>query len=263
MECFICGINGENAVLFSAIVQEGVVPVCEECSIKEKILVIKRVGQLRESERNLTVYERLSQMAGLDPVGHKEKIIKEERIELKRQERRKPTGPTGVSSGVKKDLSFPNLKQIKPQFEKGLIRNYHWTIFNARRAMKLTQKQLAEEIGEPEASVKLVERGILPDNYLPFVRKLQTYLRIALFDNQFKKDSNLNGDALKVDGVSFEEEKEKSKIPYWKRLGFLQRNREKRKSQELEQKENKEQEETGMRKLSQDEIDRITFSEEF
>ena len=103
----------------------------------------------------------------------------------------------------------------------------------------------------------------MPDNYLPFVRKLQTYLRIALFDNQFKKDSNLNGDALKVDGVSFEEEKEKSKIPYWKRLGFLQRNREKRKSQELEQKENKEQEETGMRRLSQDEMDRITFSKEF
>ena len=100
MECFICGVNGENAVIFSAIVNEGVVPVCEACSIKEKILVIKRVGQLRESERNQTVYERLSHMAGLDPIGHREKIKQEERIELRRQEIRKPA--------EKKNLSFPN-----------------------------------------------------------------------------------------------------------------------------------------------------------
>ncbi len=253
MECFICGIKGEEAIIFSAIVSEGVVPVCEECSIRERILVIKRVGQLRESEKNQTVYERLSRMAGLDPIGHKEKIIRKERIESMNQKMKKPA--------EKKDLSFPNLKQIKPQFEKGLVRNYHWTIFNARRAMKLTQKQLAEEIGEPEASVKLVERGILPDNYLPFIRKLQTCLRITLFDNQLKKDSNLDKNAPKIGVISIEEEKEESKVPYWKRLGFLQRNREKRKAQELEQKENKEQDKNGMRKLSQDEIDKIIFDE--
>ncbi len=253
MKCFICEISGEDAILFSAIVNEGVVPICEDCSLKEDILIIKRVGQLRESERNLTVYERLSHMAGLDPVGHKEKIMREERIELRRQEMKRPA--------EKKDLSFPNLKQIKPQFEEGLIRNYHWAIFNARRAMKLTQKQLADEIGEPEASVKLIERGLLPDNYPPFIRKLQTYLRITLFNNQLKKDSSLGKDAPKVNEIFSEEEK--PRVPYWKRLGFLQKNREKRKAQELEKKENEEQETSGMRKLSQDEIDRITFSEEF
>src|SRR3989344_3355656 len=228
MECFICGVKGEKAVLFSAIVKEGVVAVCEDCSVKEKILIIKRVGQLRESERNQTIYERLSQMAGLDPVGHKEKIMREERIELKRKEIRKPA--------EKKNLSFTNLKQANPQFEEGLIRNYHWTIFNARRAMKLTQKQLAEEIGEPEESVKLVERGILPDNYLPFIRKLQTCLRVTLFDAQLKKDFNLDKSTPKDGEIPFEEKKEEPKIPYWKKLGFLQGNREKRKAQE--QKEN-------------------------
>jgi len=249
MECFICGVNGENAVLFSAIVQEGVVPVCEECSIKEKILVIKRVGQLRESEKNLTVYERLSQMAGLDPIGHKEKIMREERIELKRQEIRRPA--------EKKNLSFPNLKQIKPQFEEGLIRNYHWTIFNARRAMKLTQKQLADEIGEPEASIKLVERGILPDNYLPFIRKLQTSLRITLFDVQLKKDLILNRNTPKSEN---EQKNEDPRVPYWKRLGFLNRNGEKRKEEELNTEE-KDKNSGEMRALTQEEIDRILFSE--
>ena|SRR3989344_3991670 len=246
MECFICGVKGEKAVLFSAIVKEGVVAVCEDCSVKEKILIIKRVGQLRESERNQTIYERLSQMAGLDPVGHKEKIMREERIELKRKEIRKPA--------EKKNLSFTNLKQANPQFEEGLIRNYHWTIFNARRAMKLTQKQLAEEIGEPEESVKLVERGILPDNYLPFIRKLQTCLRVTLFNAQLKKDFNLEKSAPKV---------EEPKIPYWRKLGFLQGNREKRKAQEQKENESKKEKTPDeMRMLSREEIDRITFNEE-
>ena len=254
MECFICGIEGERSVLFSAIVKEGVVPVCEECSVKEKILIIKRVGQLRESERNQTVYERLSRMAGLDPIGHKEKVMKEERVELKKQEIKKPV--------EKKNLSFPNLKEIKPQFEEGLIRNYHWAIFNARRAMKLTQKQLAEEIGEPEASVKLIERGILPNNYSPFIRKLQTCFGIVLFSNQLKKDFNL---IKNVPKTNVEEKKEESKVPYWKRLGFLNKNREKRKNEELEQEEGEAKEEKntgGMRMLTREEIDRITFEEE-
>lgn len=192
-------------------------------------------------------------MAGLDPVGHKEKIMREERIELRRQEMKKPA--------EKKNLSFPNLKQIKPQFEEGLIRNYHWTIFNARRAMKLTQKQLADEIGEPEASVKLVERGILPDNYVPFIRKLQTCLRVTLFDNQLEKDFNLDKSAPKV---SLEEEKKvESRIPYWKRLGFLQRNREKRQAQEQKENESKKEKTSDeMRMLTKEEMDRITFDEE-
>ncbi len=259
MECFICGVKEEDAVLFSAIISEGVVPICEECSVKENIPVIKRVGQIRESERNQTVYERLSRMAGLDPVGHKEKIIREEKIGLKKIELRKPELRRPVEK--KNQSFFPNLKQIKPQFEEGLIRNYHWTIFNARRAMRLTQKQLADEIGEPEESVKLVERGILPDNYVPFIRKLQTCLGIELFNKQVKRDFNLNKSVPKENV----EEKKEEKSPYWKNLGFLNRNREKRKNEELKQKEqeNKKEENGGeMRRLTLEEMDRITFQEE-
>lgn len=254
MECFICGVKGEDAALFSAIMNEGVVPICEECSVKENIPVIKRVGQLRESERNQTIYERLSKMAGLNPVEHKEKINREEKNELRR-ELRKPVEKNG-------SFSFPNLKKIQPQFEEGLIRNYHWTIFNARRALKLTQKQLADEIGESEASVKLVERGILPDNYIPFIKKLQTCLGIELFNKPLKKD-NLIKETPRINV----EEKKEEKIPYWKKLGFLSRNREKRKSEELENeqgeayKEEKKESTDEMKMLSREEIDRITFEE--
>ncbi len=252
MECFICGIKGEGATLFSAIISEGVVPICEDCSIKENIPVIKRVGQIREAERNQTVYERLSIIAGLDPVGHKEKIKREEQLGLKRPEQRRPVEKKSSQ------LSFPNLKQIKPQFEEGLIRNYHWTILNARRAMRLTQKQLADEIKEPEASIKLVERGILPDNYIPFIRKLQTCLGIELFNNQLKKDLNLSKNEQKTNTENIEEKTEE-KVPYWRRLGFLNRRRE---NKEEEKPENKKNENLGeMRMLTQEEIDRITFSE--
>lgn len=256
MECFICEINGEKVTLFSAITKEGVVAVCEECSAKENILVIKRIGelQLKESERNQTVYERLSRMAGIDPVGHKEKVKREEKIELKRQELRKPFEKNNKSS-------FSNLKQIQPQFKEDLIRNYYWTIFNARRAFKLTQKQLAEAIAEPEASIKLVERGILPDNYAPFIKKLQTYLGVILFDKQLKKNSSFLTES------QMEEKKENEpKVPYWKRIGFLQKNKEKRKNdqegvlsgEELENKQ-KEQDIYEMNELTKEEIDRITF----
>ncbi len=257
MECFICGIKGERAALFSAIISEGVVPICEDCSIKENIPVIKRVGQIREAERNQTVYERLSVMAGLNPEAHKEKIKREEQLGLKRPEQRRPVEKKSSQ------LSFPNLKQIKPQFEEGLIRNYHWTIFNARRAMRLTQKQLADEIKEPEASIKLVERGILPDNYVPFIRKLQTCLGIELFNNQLKKDLNLSKNEQKTNAENVEEKTEEPKVPYWRSLGFLNRNREKRKNEELKQdeQENKKENFGGMRMLTQEEIDRITFSE--
>lgn len=257
MECFICGINGEQTALFSAIVQEGVVPVCEECSIKEKILVIKRVGQLRESERNQTIYERLSRMAGLDPVGHKEKIKREERIELKRQELRRPVEN-------KNQLSFPNLKQVQPQIQGDLIRNYHWTILNARRAMKMTQKQLADAIAESETAIRLVERGILPNNYMPFIKKLQTVLGVVLFDKQLKIDFNLDKSKLKELSVVEKKENE-SKVPYWKRLGFLDRNKEKRKNEESEQeeKENKKKQALyEMNELTKEEMDKITFEEE-
>ena len=255
MECFICGIKGERATLFSAIISEGIAPICEDCSVKENIPVIKRVGQIREAERNQTVYERLSIMAGLDPVGHKEKIKREEQLGLKSPEQRRHVEKKSSQ------LSFPNLKQIKPQFEEGLIRNYHWAIFNARRAMRLTQKQLADEIGEPEASIKLVERGILPDNYVPFIRKLQTSLGIELFNKQVKRDFNLNKGVPKE---SVEEKKEESKVPYWRRLGFLNKKRENKEDEELAQgeNENKKENNTGeMRMLTQEEIDRITFSE--
>ncbi len=237
MECFICGAKGEKTRLFDAVVKDGVVKICESCSIKENIPLIRQPSdlKLKDSEKNQTVYERLSKMSGLDADSHRAKFAdpeKKEKIRKKNEELKKVVNE-------RKELSFPSLKQIKPESKKDLIENYHWAILNARRARKLTQNQLAEAIAEPEASVKLVERGILPDNYLPFIRKIQTYLGITLTTkNTDKRD--LSFDPASTNSLTLadlQEIKEKvgednsnSFFPYWKKkLNFLQRKRDKRK----------------------------------
>lgn len=42
-----------------------------------------------------------------------------------------------------------------------LIDNFNWAIMRARRAMHLSQQQLAEAIGESEAAIRRAEQGLL------------------------------------------------------------------------------------------------------
>ncbi len=282
MECFICGIKSEKTTLFSAIVREGIVLICENCSAKERIPIVKRVSglQLKESEKNQTVYERLSAMAGLNPEKHKAKTRKDWKIEPEKPEQEKPGQELRRLVEKNNSLSFPNLKQTQVQSQEDLIRNYHWTIFNARRAIKLTQKQLAESVGEPEASIKLIERGILPKNYEPFIKKLEICLGVTLFNKPLKKDFNLdniNPKEVSIEEINKIKEKE-SKVPYWKRSGFLNRNRENKKEKEFSseeassgkeerseqnyEEEKKERALNEMNELTQEEMDKITFSKE-
>lgn len=265
MECFICGTKGEKKVLFSAIVREGVVKICEDCSVKESIPIIKRVSdlQLKESEKNQTVYEKLSKMAGIDPKEHKAKfgaIIRKKDENLRKIVEEKA------------ELSFPNLKQAKPETKDDLIRNYHWVIFKARRARRLTQVQLAEAISEPEASIKLIERGVLPDDYHPFIRKLQTYLGVTIFSKPVRKQLGFDKISSKELTISdlqeikdkVEEEKSSSFFPYWrKKLGFLKKKREEKKEEEeleelgLEDETKSPEEEEGPEDVAPEEIKRV------
>lgn len=223
MECFICGAKGEKTHLFGAIMREGVVKICEDCSIKENIPIVRRITnlQLKESEKNQTIYEKLSKMAGIDPNEHQAKFGRKFNKPLDNEKSLRKIVEE------KKGLSFPELKEINSQTKGDLIDNYHWAVFKARRARRLTQKQLAEAISEPEASIKLVERGVLPDDYPPFIKKLQVYLGIVLFNKYSKKDIESGFDPFKSKEISesdLENIKEQSEkeIPYWKKkLGFL------------------------------------------
>ena len=249
-ECSICGVDGEVNLLFNAVGREGLVKICKNCSFKENIPIVKRASnlQLQESERHKTVYERLSKMAKLNPKEHREKF--ESGAERLREQ------DVALRKIVKKthDLTFPDLKDVQPKQKEDLIRNYHWTIFNSRRARRITQAQVSEAIGESEASIKLVERGILPKDYVSFIHKLETYLGVRLFVRPSSKPREVSFDPATTksltlsdlqkmrkdkeksltpiddleEGEELEIEEEKEGFfPYWRRkLGFLQKKRE-------------------------------------
>lgn len=170
IECYRCGTSDKNVRFFDVIKREGIVKVCENCYKKEDSPVFRKPTefQLKEVERKPGVYERLSRMAGLDP-----KRRRDERPVIINQD-------TNLRKIVDKNYSERAKKEVKPRDD--LIHNFHWIIMRARRSKKMTQKQFADEIGEPEAAIKLAEEGVLPDNDV-LLNKIQNCLRINLLRN--------------------------------------------------------------------------------
>ena len=171
IECFECGISGDKAVLFDAISERGIIKICEKCASEEDIPIIRKpsVFQLKESERKQTVYERLSRVAGIN----KEKVPEDK--ELKKQERSlRDIIDRSFKSQFKEAKSYDNL-----------VDNFHWIIMRVRRLRKLTQEQLASAIAESETAIKMVEKGILPENYLFLIKKLEDYLGVKLIKKEF------------------------------------------------------------------------------
>jgi len=175
MECFKCGISGERAKLFDAITREGIVKVCEKCSLSEDHPIIRKPTsfQLKEIERKPGVYEMLSKMAGVNPNERRDEkpvfLIKEE---------------SSLRAIVDKNYTEKARKTAKSRHD--LIDNFHWVLMRTRRSKKVTQKQLAEAIGEAEAAIRLAEEGVLPDDSNKLLNKMQNYLGINLFKDGIK-----------------------------------------------------------------------------
>lgn len=165
-ECYRCGISDEEEKLFDAISGKGVVKICKSCAIEENLPLVQSVYS-NKPEKTKSVYERLSAMANLDPETHRKKVL-----ETERQEAMKARG----KNTTLRDVIDYNLEKKKPQPRTDLVDNFHWVIMRARRSRKLTQKQLAENIGEPESVVKNAEEGIILNNADALVRKLEDYL---------------------------------------------------------------------------------------
>ena len=171
MECYKCGISGERVKLFDAITREGIVKVCEKCSRSEDNPVIRRPTQfqLKEIERKPTVYERLSRAAGINP---SEKRVEKSDFLVSEE--------ANLKKIVDKNYAEKIIKDSKKIPRPELVDNFHWVLMRARRSKKVTQKQMAEAIGEAEVAIKMAEEGFLPENnYL--LNKMQNYLEISLF----------------------------------------------------------------------------------
>jgi ribosome-binding protein aMBF1 (putative translation factor) len=176
MECFKCGISGDKVKLLDVISERGIVKICEKCFLEENLPLVrkptnfqlKKLEILPKSPVKKTVYERLSEMAGVRNEG----IRKNESLD--KQET------------TLKEIMNQNFETVSGKEQKeDLADNFHWVIMRARRLRHLTQGQFAKAIAEPEAAIKAIEKGFLPKNNYRLIKKIENYLGIKIM----KKDA--------------------------------------------------------------------------
>ncbi|MCK5043784.1 hypothetical protein KAR52_02175 [Candidatus Pacearchaeota archaeon] len=189
MECFRCGVSGDEAKLFDAIFQKGIVKICESCSSKENIPIIQRPTnfQIQESERKQTVHERLLNMAGIKEDSSQTKISSKPVLSTQQE----------VSLRDLVDKNFKMRVEEKTESNKNLIHNFHWILMRARRFKHITQKQLAEAILEPVAAIEMAEKGVLPKDDYRLIKKLENYLGVKLL-KQSVGEANFRENQKKV-----------------------------------------------------------------
>jgi len=168
-ECFICGISGEKVRLFDAVSSDGVSKVCEKCALDERIPLLRRPTsfQLKESETNQakgSVYDRMKRVSGFREDVKKNIVVEKQDTTLRDL----------VDKNYQENL--PKKSEPRPD----LIDNFHWEVMRERRRLKISQKQLAEKLGESEIAVKMAEQGVLPEDDNKLIRKLEAFLGVVL-----------------------------------------------------------------------------------
>lgn len=176
VECFKCGKSDEEIKIFDGISSGEIVKVCEACADNEEMPLIRKptTAQLKESEKKYTVKERLRRMAGLtqekEEIKRLAKKITDVTLDDLWRKKKQKEREEKIQAGIAKPLA--------------LIDNFHWHVFMARRKRKLTKKQLAQEIGESEAAIKMIESRELPEDALILINKLEQFLNIKLKKRQ-------------------------------------------------------------------------------
>lgn len=162
MECSVCGISGKNTRLLDAISSSGIVKVCGDCSEKEDMPVLRRptTFQLKEAEKRPRYM-----------------YPKEPKKEFEEQNTK-----TTLKEIVDKNYEASIFKEKGPRID--LIDNFHWVLMRARRLKKITQEQLAKEISESTAAIKMAEEGILPEDDYRLVNKLESFLGVKILKNE-------------------------------------------------------------------------------
>ncbi len=201
-ECFKCGIEGSKTRLYDVISSEGIVKICAECQKEEDLPVLRKptTFQLKEAEEGGTIYDRLSAMAGINSQEHLKKFHPEEqkkKEEMKKQE-------VSLRDLVNKNFEKKNSRDDSNVPRADMIDNFHWVVMMQRRKRKVTQAQLAKEIGESEAAVKMVERGVLPEDDYRIIRKLESFLGVGLLKKEAREKLPAQPKDL-FDGISSKE----------------------------------------------------------
>lgn len=176
--CAVCDNEFSESAVKQVISQKGIVFVCHDC-LREDMPVFKKPEdyQFEGIYQRKSVYDRLSQAAGLkNPEEHRKRI-----------------SDFGKNSGTLKDESLRKI--VNKNFEskvknypknEDLIDNFHWVLMRARRSKKISQRQLAEGIKEPESAIVMAEKGFIPQGNDLFVRKLEHSLGIRISKRTFE-----------------------------------------------------------------------------
>lgn len=160
-KCSRCQITSDKVRLFDVIYEGKMDFLCERCAIIEDIPVFQKpdAAQVKESEKSTEVYERMKKLSGYKEPGSDNASFRAQRL---------------------KELETnPKLeKPIKEQLQ--LIEHFHWEIMKNRRRKGLTQKQLADAIGEQELAIAMLEKGKLPEGSENLIRKLEQFFQESL-----------------------------------------------------------------------------------
>ena len=160
--CERCGVNGTEVRLFDGVYEGRMANLCERCSIVENIPIIKKpaASQLKESERGVEgVYDRMKRMSGVREEKGDETYFQEDKL----QELEKHP-----------ELELPERDSLN------LIEYFHWEVMKNRRRRGMSQKQLAESIGESEVAIQMIEKAKLPENAESIIRKLEQLFQVKL-----------------------------------------------------------------------------------
>lgn len=179
-ECSKCMRTSSQVRLLDAIDNNEVVKICEECALIEDIPIIRRPSsfQLKASEKPQTVYQRLAKLTGVKSTQETQKVQEV----MKKITKAKP-----------KDISQLSIKQrqalaTQANIPIDLVDNFHWHIQMARRKKKISQKQLAEALGEDEEIIKMIESANLPDDAARITKKIEQYLNLKLTKTEFEAE---------------------------------------------------------------------------
>jgi len=168
--CYICGISGEKVRIFDAIYELRIINLCERCSIIENIPLIKKPNseQLKESEI-VRVSERMRNLLGIKEQKKNETFFQRDKL---RELEKNP------------ELEKPEKENLN------LIDHFHWEIMKIRRRKGLSQKQLAQSIGESESAIKMIENSELPENAKRIISKIEQMFQINLRKKQMPIDKS-------------------------------------------------------------------------
>lgn len=174
--CFKCGKSEEEVKLLDVIFKDEIVNICEECVLNEDSPIIRRpsTNQLKESERNFTVRERLLRIQGMKEEKEDIRLLAKKITNITLDDLRKRTKTKAQELEEKQELAKKKNKPLN------LVDNYNWLILMARKKKKMTRHELAQLLGESETAIKMLENKEFPDDADRLINKIEQYFSIKL-----------------------------------------------------------------------------------